>query len=284
MTTPVDPTAPALAAAGSSAKPETGAIAVALSGLPAPYYDDGQLTVYCADVRRLTAAAFDDVAAVVTSPPYNVGVAYDTWDDNLPDADYQALADATCGLVADVLGPMSGRAWVNVGVDRLPLWLDTLRSAGLVEHHTVCWDYGLATADTAWGSWQSPTAPHLRHGWEPVICAAAGPWPRTPPPGHERWRDQLGNWPTLCRDLWRIAPGASAHSPHPAVMPIELAARCIRLSTWPTETVLDPFCGTGTTLLAARMLGRRAIGIEISEGYCETIARRLAQGVLELVG
>ena len=52
-------------------------------------------------------------------------------------------------------------------------------------------------------------------------------------------------------------------------MPVEVARRCIRLSTWPGETVLDPFAGAGTTLLAARQLGRRAIGVERSERYCE---------------
>ncbi|MGH9017030.1 MAG: DNA-methyltransferase, partial [Acidimicrobiales bacterium] len=217
-----------------------------------------------------------------TSPPYNAGVAYDVHHDDLtPDA-YRDLAGAAGRLIAGALGALNGRAWVNVGVTQLHPWLDALRDAGLNRSTTVAWDYGLATSDTAWGSWQSPSAPHLRYGWEPVICAWAGPWRRTPPPGFEHWRDQLGDWTALCRNRWTIPPGASARSGHPAVMPLELAARAIRLSTWPGETVLDPFAGTGTTLIAARQLGRRAIGIEVSERYCELAARRLSQGTLDL--
>ena len=84
----------------------------------------------------------------------------------------------------------------------------------------------------------------------------------------------------MCSNLWRIPAGLSAGSEHPAVMPLELAMRAIRLSTWPGEVVLDPFMGSGTTLLAARLLGRRAVGIEISERYCELAAARLGQQVL----
>ena len=171
---------------------------------------------------------------------------------------------------------------MNTGVAQLHVWLDALRDAGFDGSSAVAWDYGVTTSDTAWGSWRSPSAPHLRYAWEPVICAWMGQWRRTPPPGFEHWRDELGDWPALCRNSWTISPGASAGSPHPAVMPVELAARAIRLSTWPGETVLDPFAGTGTTLVAARQLGRRAVGIEISERYCEVAAKRLAQGSLAL--
>lgn len=54
----------------------------------------------------------------------------------------------------------------------------------------------------------------------------------------------------------------------------------MRLGTQPGETVLDAFCGSGTTLLAAKLCGRRATGIEINEQYCEIAVRRLAQGIL----
>jgi site-specific DNA-methyltransferase (adenine-specific) len=245
-----------------------------------PYYDDGTCVIWHTDLRDLSC--LEPVAGAVTSPPYNSGVAYDGYDDSIPHADYQQLAEASCALIATALSATGGRAWINVGVSRLSTWLDAIRAAGMAERHIVCWDYGISTADTAWGSWQSPSAPHLRHAWEPVICATAGEWPRRPPTGLQAWQDRLGDWPSLTRGMWRIPPGASTNAEHPAVMPLALAERCIRLSTWPGEVVLDPFMGSGTTLLAAKRLGRRAVGVEQSERYCELAARRLGQGVLPL--
>jgi DNA modification methylase len=82
--------------------------------------------------------------------------------------------------------------------------------------------------------------------------------------------------------VWRIRP--ARRNGHPVPFPVELACRVIRLSTWPRETVLDPFAGSGTTLEAARRLGRRAIGIEVSERYCELTAQRLAQMPFDFEG
>ena len=244
------------------------------------YYCDDNITIYHADLREVPDVGSG--ACVVTSPPYNSGVRYDVHHDTMADEEYRRLAGSAAKLMATSLLPENGRAWVNVGVTQLHTWLDALENAGFGNTTSVAWDYGLSTADTAWGSWQSPSSPHLRYGFEPVICAWGEQWRRTAPTGFEHWRDELGDWPVLCRNVWRIAPGASAGSEHPAVMPVELAARAIRLSTWPGETVLDPFAGTGTTLLAARQLGRRAVGIEVSERYCELAVKRLAQGTLEL--
>ena len=245
-----------------------------------PYYADEAVTLYHADFRDL--AGLGPAAAAVTSPPYNAGVAYDCHDDHLsPDA-YAELVTAAAGALRRALAAANGRAFVNVGVAVLHPWLDALEPAGFAGSTLICWDYGLAPADTAWGSWRSPAAPHLRYGFEPVLCAWTGEWRRRPPDGCEAWRDDLGGWEALCRNLWRVPPGASAGSGHPAVMPLGLATAAIRLATWPGEVVVDPFAGTGTTLLAAKLLGRRAIGVELSERYCELAAARLSQGVLAL--
>jgi len=87
--------------------------------------------------------------------------------------------------------------------------------------------------------------------------------------------DQLG-------DVWRFGvPLGSVRLNHPCQKPIALVSQVVRVSSRPGDMVLDPFMGSGTTLVAAKLEGRRAIGIEIEERYCEIAAKRLAQGVLD---
>lgn len=128
------------------------------------YYSNSDIVIYHADLRDFSAVGPAD--CVVTSPPYNAGVAYDVHDDSMAEEVYRGLAASAAGLMAASLGAQKGRAWVNIGVTQLRCWLDVLGAAGLSRSTTVAWDYGLSTADTAWGSWQSPSAPDLRYGFE----------------------------------------------------------------------------------------------------------------------
>ena len=86
-------------------------------------------------------------------------------------------------------------------------------------------------------------------------------------------RDQWG-------EVWRFALDRKKR--HPTQKPLSLMSQIVRVSSRPGDLILDPFCGSGTTLVAAKNLGRRAIGIEIEEKYCEIAVKRLAQGVLPL--
>jgi site-specific DNA-methyltransferase (adenine-specific) len=260
---------------------------------PAPFYDDGQVTLYCADFRAVDVVP-GSVTAVVTSPPYNVGVDYHGGDDSLDWPRYWGLAAAAANVMAGALVE-GGRAWVNTAVSiptdppasgphsgraakaRVMLahrWAIALEDAGLNLVDQVAW-CSPRGAGTAWGSWESPSSPNLRGDWESLLVASRGGWERTPPVGADDWRDGVGGWASLCSTVWQIAP--ARRDRHPAPFPVELARRAIRLSTWPDETVFDLFAGSCTTLLAARQLGRRAIGIERSERYCELAVGRLAQ-------
>jgi len=91
--------------------------------------------------------------------------------------------------------------------------------------------------------------------------------------------EEWGAWGS--RAVWSI-PSVRRNDIHEAMYPVELPGRFIRMLTDPTDMVLDPFAGSGSSLLAARLEGRRAIGIEIEERYCEIAVQRLAQGVLAL--
>jgi DNA methylase len=282
-----------------------------------PFYDDGTLTIWCADLRDVPLSELaETVACVVTSPPYNVGLAYDADDhgDRLGWDAYWRLADTAAHVMARAL-VSGGRVWVNtaVSVPHTPLppgphsgraakrrvllargWADALEhGGGLVMVDQVSWQ-SIRAGGCAWGSWQSPAAPNLRGDHELITVACRDTWERTPPPGLDGWRDTVGGWQGLCSTVWsvptvggRMAPGSNTpegSAGHPAPMPVEVARRCIRLSTWPGETILDPFAGSGTTLLAARQLGRRAIGIERSERHCELAVARLAQTALDFEG
>lgn len=80
-------------------------------------------------------------------------------------------------------------------------------------------------------------------------------------------------------EVWRL--NAVTNSEHPAPFPIEIPRRLVSYYSWTGDVVLDPFMGSGTTLIAARQLGRKAIGIEINEKYCEIAAKRMSQEVLQ---
>jgi DNA modification methylase len=242
------------------------------------------------DVIRGDATALPladkSVHCVVTSPPYRVGLDYGSgvsdsgsWDD------YIELAQKASKEIHRVLVP-GGRVWVNVQPtvpevirqksdtpdpnstrkSLLFIWHSALDKAGLLYRDLIMWDQDSYDGACAWGSRQMPSAPNQRGGHESILCFYKDHWKRQTPDGFKGWyapkEDLGGEWYNdLCRNVWRIRP---SRAKTPAPFPVDLPARCIRLSTWPTETVLDPFCGgNATTLQAARALGRHGVGVEL---------------------
>jgi DNA modification methylase len=83
-------------------------------------------------------------------------------------------------------------------------------------------------------------------------------------------KEEFDRW---FQQIWNITGASTKH--HPAPFPLELARRLVRMFSFVGDTVLDPFCGTGTTMVAAMQAGRNSIGIEIDPEYCKMIARYL---------
>ncbi len=129
---------------------------------------------------------------------------------------------------------------------------------------------------TAWGSWKSPSNPYLKYTWEFLEIFCKGDLKKT---GESKdadiTADEFKQWVVA---KWSIAPERDMTKyGHPAMFPEELAYRVIRLFSFRNDVVLDPFNGVGTTTAVARRLGRTFIGIDVSEEYCATAERRLAE-------
>lgn len=138
---------------------------------------------------------------------------------------------------------------------RWSLWLDEV----LQFKQMVVWDKG--PMGMGW---------HYRRSYETVLVAQK--------PGAKcRWFDDTDRVENIIRHIPKIIPKATDH---PTPKPVELMRYFICLHSEKGQIVVDPFAGAGTTLRACKDLGRRGIGIEIEERYCEIAARRLEQGVL----
>jgi len=83
-------------------------------------------------------------------------------------------------------------------------------------------------------------------------------------------KEEFNRW---FQQIWNLTGASTKH--HPAPFPLELATRLVRMFSFSGDTVLDPFCGSGTTMVAAFRTGRNSIGIEIDSEYCRMAARYL---------
>jgi modification methylase len=249
------------------------------------------VNLFCADARGLAAfVAPHSVHLVVTSPPYNVGAAYASHDDNLPAAEYRGLLAGVFAACAAVMVDGARIAVVApAGVGRSP-WrpfspriAELLDAAGFTLRGQIVWDKGVA-GSLAWGSFCLPTNPSLRDTTEVILVAHKGPAALAVPPGalvtdargrrRSPWLDK-DLFMALAQDHWRVPPEHKSRLGHPAPFPVALVDRLIRFYGFPGCHVLDPFAGSGTTGVAAARLGCRATLVEVDAGYCALAARRI---------
>lgn len=238
--------------------------------------------IYCEDSREVIPKHVPDesVHLVVTSPPYNVGKEY---EDGQTLDDWTALMNTMLAVVTPALVP-GGRVAINVAnTDRKPyrtlhryVW-DMLEGADLEPRGEIIWDKGASVGvSTAWGSWRRPTAPTLRDVHEYILVAQKpGKYP-----GKGEGDITADEFTAWTRSIWVMPTESAKRIGHPAPFPVELPRRLIKLYTYPGDVVLDPFCGSGTTCVAAKALGRQFIGIELNPDYCRLAEQRLGQQVV----
>jgi site-specific DNA-methyltransferase (adenine-specific) len=255
-----------------------------------PYYEHSGITIYHGDCREILPS-LPPADLIFTSPPYNLGgapwphlghwkpgdspggkskwrngsdgsggVSYASHDDTMPHTEYvrwqwsvleacwERLSDYGAIFYNHKPRVIGGRCWIPTALNpNLPL------------RQIVIWQ-------RAGGMNFNPTAYVPTHEWVMIFAKDAF-----------RLRDKGASG---VGDVWYVPQ--EPDSDHPAPFPIGLPLRA--METTKPGLVIDPFCGTGTTLRAAKESGRKAIGIEICEAYCEVAAKRLSQEVFAFEG
>lgn len=209
-----------------------------------PYYQDSAVTIYHGDCRQI---AIDVDVVIITDPPYGTGqkIAYDVYKDTM--TEWMQIMKWLLDLPFPMAFTMSHSRLFDL--PKRPQWVG-------------CWDKVFTGGIVHVGA--SPS-------WEPICFYNLPPGDR----GKPRWDD-----------IFRVPPygfpfnKAGDVDGHPCPKPVGLYNKL--LAVLHSGVVYDPMMGSGTTLRAAKDLGRSAIGIELSERYCEIAAKRMAQEVLAL--
>lgn len=212
-----------------------------------PYYKQDGITIYHGDCREVLPLL--GAGVIVTDPPYGLNFPYLTYHDSI-----ENLND-----LIDAISFRLGRAFILCGPTQIHLYPKPTWIASITWNTTGSFGkYGY-------------------NQWTPVLCYGEDI------PGFGSVNG------TMKGDVLRISGGSgvgfqrsAVESEHTCPKPLNLMRKLIQRFLLSSDVVIDPFAGSGTTLLAAKLLGHQAIGIEIEEQYCEIAARRLSQGVLAL--
>ena len=239
-----------------------------------PYYEYAGITIYCGDCRDiLPSLPMCDL--IVADPPFSISVSgschkrvvgqgtrnldFFPGDDDW--ASMTLLVREALGLACDRLSA-TGSLYTWCGHRQFGSIVDDMEKRGMSTRFLV-WSKACPSPSPPGGGWPS--------GAE--LCVYAYPTGRT-------WtmRDKPPKSNVIVADNFRHGQPGKVN--HPTQKPLSVITPLIFASSIPGQIVLDPFMGSGTTLRSAKDIGRRAIGIDIEEKYCEIAVKRLAQEVL----
>lgn len=256
-------------------------------------------------IEEMNKLPENSVDLLVTSPPYNVGIDYDAIDDKMPMEDYWDFTKDWLSAAFRVL-KTDGRIAVNI-----PYEVNVQDRGGRVLFMSEFWSimkkvgfkfYGLVDLDeqsphrsktTAWGSWMSPSAPYIYNPKECVILGYKSKHIKITK-GEPEWvgvvvdleqedgtvkkktiytEEQKKEFMDLVYGQWEYF--ADTKQQTKATFSMDIPMKAIKILTYKNDLVLDPFCGSGTSVVAAEIADRRWLGIELSENYCKVARERV---------
>jgi site-specific DNA-methyltransferase (adenine-specific) len=244
------------------------------------YFEAKNITIIKNDLFITESVARNSIDLIVTSPPYNVEIQYASHNDKLLYKEYLEFSRKWLRKCHQWLKP-DGRLCLNIPLDKnkggqqsVGADLTTIaKRIGYRYHATIIWNEGNISRRTAWGSWMSASAPYVIAPVELIVVFCKKDWKKVRTGAEsDITRNEFMEW---TNGLWTFSGESKKRVGHPAPYPVELPRRCIKLFSFVGDTVLDPFLGSGTTLVAASRNDRCAIGIEIDEGYCRVARDRL---------
>ena len=266
--------------------------------------------IHCSDtVKFMNEMPEKSVDLIVTSPPYGVGIDYDSWDDDKYFDEYMRFTREWLSAAYRVLRD-DGRIAVNI-----PYEINRQKKGGRIYFSSEVWQvmkqlgfgfFGIVDLEessphrsktTAWGSWMSPSAPYIYNPKECVILAYKNV-SKKQVKGTPQWEGEYQMVPNEKiegefrkklvydekdkKDFMSLVFGqwnyfADTQQKTKATFSLDIPYRAIKILSYKEDLVFDPFNGSGTTCLAAEMLGRPWLGCDISQNYVKVAKERLKE-------
>jgi site-specific DNA-methyltransferase (adenine-specific) len=244
------------------------------------FFDNGSTRIINEEIFSTKKIADGSIDLIITSPPYNVDIQYNSHNDQVTYKEYTVFSQRWMKRCFSWLKD-DGRFCLNIPLDKnkggqqsVGADLTTIaKKTGFSYHSTIIWNEGNISRRTAWGSWKSASAPYVIAPVELIVVLYKKSWKKISGSGEsDISREEFMDW---TNGLWTFNGERKKKTGHPAPFPVELPLRCMKLFSFVGDTVLDPFMGSGSTLVAAARSSRKGIGIEIDPGYCEIAVNRV---------